>query len=77
MLTKGLPLGSGEGLGGKRLAGATALLHAAETVLDAFGERLASGALHTFHKFLYAAVRPDAETDGALGHPRWGRVRGC
>lgn len=78
MLTKGLPLGGGEGLRSKGLAGAAALLHAAESILDAFGERLTGRALDTFHQFLNAAIWPNAETDGALGHPGAGsRERGC
>ena len=70
MLTEGLALGGGEGLGGEGLAGAAALLHAAEAILDAFGERLTSRAQHTLHEFLNAAIGPDAESDGALVHPR-------
>ena len=59
------------------LTGLLPLLHRAEPGLDPLGELLATLARHTQHRFLNAAVRPDAETDRALSHPSWEKVRGC
>jgi hypothetical protein len=49
MLTQGLALGGFERLGGKRFAGASALLHSAEAGFDAFGKQLTGSSLNTFH----------------------------
>jgi hypothetical protein len=69
VLAQRLTLGGLQGEGGERLTGAAALLHRAETVFDAFGERLAAGSLNALHELFNAAVGPDVEADGALGHP--------
>jgi hypothetical protein len=68
-LTQGQGLVGLQGLELKGLSRAAALLHRAEASLNAFGEMCTGRTLHTFHLFLNAAIGPDSEADGALGHP--------
>jgi hypothetical protein len=72
LLAQGLGLAGLLGLDLEGLSRAASLLHRAEASLDAFGERFTGPTPSTFHLLLHAAIGPDSETDGALGHPGTG-----